>query len=327
MISIKELKKYISYILFIFGETANIIGLINTIVHRNGKLSILYTSLCLISMTILFLFSIKYKKPELFIRIIVMLVGIFYFPLIFYRTNSPTTFILNTFLIPVSYSITISKKRDFIIPTINLIIYDICIYFKLNVAHMYIFTIIYLYVLCVPSLFSILLTTYSVQLQLENKKYYNLANRDALTNLYNRNYLSQFYGKCDCIPIMSDIDFFKKINDVYGHIEGDRILKDLAQIFLKYKSENFKLFRYGGEEFIILSFLDESATINNLINLFKDVRLQLKTKDGTPVTISIGIGDKDIFDEKAIKRADANLYLSKNSGRNCISKNNNVIFK
>lgn len=326
MIDIKELKKYISYILFVFGETANIVGLVNTIIHQTGKLTILYTSLCLVSMTLLFLYSLKYKKSELFIRVIVILVGMFYFPLIFYRTNSPTTFILNTFLIPVSYSITISKKRDFIIPLINLIIYDICIYFKLNIAHMFIFTIIYLYILCVPSLFSMLLVKYSAQLQLENKKYYNLANKDALTNLYNRNYLSQFYRKCNCIPIMSDIDFFKKINDKYGHIEGDRILKDLAQIFLKYKSENFKLFRYGGEEFIILSFLDENTTIDTLIKLFKDVRSQLKIKDGTPVTISIGIGDRDIFDEKAIKRADANLYLSKNSGRNCISKNNSVIF-
>lgn len=327
MITVKDLKKYISYILFIFGESVNVVGLINALIHQNGKLSIIFTTACLVSMTLLFLVSLKWKKHEWFIQIIVMIVGILYFPLIFWRTKSPTTFILNTFLIPVSYAITVSKKRDFIIPLLNLIIYDVCIYFKLTISHLVIFTIIYLYVLFVPSLFSLLITDYSNQLRIENERVNNLANKDALTNLYNRTYLSQFYNKWICIPIMTDIDFFKKINDHYGHDEGDRILKNLAKIFLKYQEDKFKIFRYGGEEFIILSVLEEDLTFRKIIDIVNDVRQNLKTNDDKGVTISVGIGDRDNFDERAIKRADMNLYLSKNSGRNCVSKNNEIFYK
>lgn len=161
---------------------------------------------------------------------------------------------------------------------------------------------------------------------IENERVNNLANKDALTNLYNRTYLSQFYNKCICIPIMTDIDFFKKINDHYGHDEGDRILKNLAKIFLKYQEDKFKIFRYGGEEFIILSVLEDDLTFRKIIDIVNDVRQNLKTNDDKGVTISVGIGDRDNFDERAIKRADMNLYLSKNSGRNCVSKNNEVFY-
>lgn len=326
MLSVKELKKYVSYILFIFGESANVVGLVNALIYQNGIFSICFTSTCLVSMTLLFLTSLKWRKPELFIQIIVMMVGLLYFPLIFWNTESPTTFILNTFLIPVSYAIIISKPKDFIAPFVNLIVFDVCIFLKLSTSHMIIFTIIYLYVLGVPSLFSMLLTLYGRQLQIENKRVSNLANRDALTGLYNRTYLSQFYGKWVCIPLMTDIDLFKKINDKYGHDEGDRILKELAKIFKKYTNDRFKIFRYGGEEFIILSALDELATSEKAISIINDVREQLRTNDGQPVTISVGIGDKDIFGESAIKRADMNLYLSKENGRNRISRNNELYY-
>lgn len=326
MLTVKELKKYVSYILFIFGESANVIGFVNTLIYQNGIFSICFTFVCLVSMTLLFFASLKWRKPELFIKVIVMVVGLLYFPLIFWSTKSPTTFILNTFLIPVSYAITVNKLKDFIVPLVNLIVFDVCIFLKLATSHMIIFTIIYLYVLGVPSLFSMLLTLYSRQLQIENKRVSNLANKDALTGLYNRAYLSQFYGKWVGIALMTDVDFFKKINDKYGHDEGDRILKELARIFKKYASDKFKIFRYGGEEFIILSALDELATSEKAISIVNDVRKQLRTNDGQPVTISMGIGDKDTFGESSIKRADMNLYLSKENGRNKISRNNELFY-
>lgn len=327
MFTEKDLKRYISYILFGFGECANIVGLANSVIHHYGLLSKCFTGACLASMTLLFIITRRRKKPEIFIQLITTMVGILYFPLIFSRTLSPSTFVLNTFLIPVSYSITVKDWKSFIIPIINLIIFDIFVFTKLSMSHFITYTVIYLYVLIVPSLFSMVLSRYGRQLAKENERVNELANRDALTGLYNRTYLSQFYGKWICIAIMTDIDFFKKINDKYGHDEGDRILKELAKIFLKYKEEKFKIFRYGGEEFIILSALSEQETDEKIVSIVSNVRKSLRTIDNQKVTISVGVGYLETFSEGAIKVADTNLYLSKHNGRNCISKNGETFFK
>lgn len=323
-----KLKKYISYILFFFGETANIIGLYNAIKRGNGYYSIVFTSLCLISMTILFIISLKKKNPNLFINLIVFIVGVIYFPLIFFNTMKPQTFILNMFLVPSSYAISIKRKRDYILPILTLILYLVILPFRLSVDFVIIFGIIYIYTLCVPSLFAIMLNRYSEEITKENKKIIEIASRDELTGLYNRHELQKIIDLGDeWIPIMFDIDFFKKVNDNYGHDEGDKVLQRLAQIALRYAKSGFKIFRYGGEEFVILSKLSESSTFIRIKDFFDTVRRELKTTNGNNVTISVGIGDKSIITESAIKIADINLYLCKNEGRNCICGKNTVLYK
>lgn len=326
MLNLKEIKKRLSFVIFIFGEASNIVGLINAIIY-GVMLSTIFTAACGISMLFLLLISLKWKNPDIFIRAIVIMVGGIYFPIIFMQTATPTTFVYNVFIIPVSYAITINKKKDLIWPILNLVIYNIFFRLRLEIPPLLIFNIIYIYVLVVPAIFSLIISSYSKQLTIENERVSILANRDALTGLYNRTYLSQFYNNYTCTPIMTDIDFFKKINDTYGHDEGDKILKNLAEIFLKYKEEDFKIFRYGGEEFMIISNLEDDILSKRIIEIVEDVRKNLKTKDGNGVTISVGIGTKGIFNETAIKSADINLYLCKNSGRNCIFKDNELLYK
>lgn len=326
-LNLKTLKKYISYILFCCGEVANLFGLFISIEMKNGIGSIIVTSLCFLSMTIIFLISQKEEKPNVFITPIVMIVGIVYFPMIWIYTKSPNTFILNTFLIPVSYAININKRKDFIIPIVNLIIYIFCILVKMAYMYAIIYTVIYLYILIVPSLFSILLTSYTKQLSEEKDTLENQAERDELTGLYNRYMLQKFIDtQKTYIPIMLDIDHFKNINDTYGHGEGDKVLKRLSELLLRFEREDFKMFRYGGEEFLILSKLSEESTIKRTIEFVVTVRQSLKVTSGESVTVSVGIGEESILDSNAIKIADINLYLSKNEGRNCICKNNKKIF-
>lgn len=327
-LDLKTLKRYVSYLLFICGETSNVFGLYTAIRMQNGLFSIIFTSLCLVSMTLLFVFSNKKNDPDIFIKAIVIMVGVFYFPSIWINTKSPDTFILNTFLIPVSYAITTNRKRDFIIPILNLIIYDVCIIIKMPKIYCVIYTVIYLYTLLVPSLFSMLLTRYSLQLNKEKNVLESLAERDELTGLYNRYMLQRFINEREIwTPIMLDIDHFKSVNDTYGHDEGDKVLKRLSEILLRFSKEGFKVFRYGGEEFLIISKLSENSTDTRVIDFVNTVRRDLKTSTGVPITVSVGIGKKSLLDVNSIKVADINLYLCKNEGRNCVCKNNQILYK
>lgn len=327
-LTIKKLKRYISYILFICGEVTNLFGLYIAIKMQNGVGSIVATTLCLLSMTLIFIFSCKRDRPEIFLRTIVIIVGMFYFPTIWINTSSPNTFILNTFLIPVSYSISVTRKRDFVIPAINLLIYNLCILIKMNYIYCIIYTTIYSYILIVPSLFSMLLTKYGDQLSKEKSILESMAERDELTGLYNRYMLQRFMNEEEkWIPIMLDIDHFKNVNDTYGHDEGDKVLKRLAEILLRFAKDSFRVFRYGGEEFLIISKLSEESTDRRVIEFVDTVRRDLKISNNVPVTVSVGIGQKSLLNLNAIKVADVNLYLCKNEGRNCICKNNELMYR
>ncbi len=110
-----------------------------------------------------------------------------------------------------------------------------------------------------------------------------------------------------------DIDHFKKFNDTYGHDVGDKVLKIVSSTVKEHIRGNQDiLFRYGGEEFVIISMDD----LTGAITLAKKINsLEFK---GSPekITISIGIGSYK-QGEDVVKLADDNLYKAKEAGRNC----------
>jgi len=148
---------------------------------------------------------------------------------------------------------------------------------------------------------------------------------DQLTGLYNRNYLRKIientipYDKY--IIAMVDIDFFKKINDLYGHDVGDIVLKDIANIFNKISTKNNLIFRYGGEEFLLL--IEKSASKELLENLIDQIRHHTVEVSNKKIkyTISIGV-NRDLNRYKnftdMIKNADIALYNAKTNGRDQI---------
>ena len=121
--------------------------------------------------------------------------------------------------------------------------------------------------------------------------------------------------------LMFDIDHFKHINDTRGHAAGDAVLRSLAQIIAKTIRRSDVVFRYGGEEFVVLlAHTDEEGArvmaerVRILVAASKDLR-----KDACPgVTVSIGIGTLAANDDVAslCHRADTALYRAKNEGRN-----------
>ncbi len=162
---------------------------------------------------------------------------------------------------------------------------------------------------------------------------------DALTGLFNRayfvDYLVSQMSTLETFPlsapqrtmsvVMLDIDFFKKINDVYGHQAGDLVIRNVAEILRKTFRRTDVVARYGGEEFLaILPGTDGTGAIVAAEKL----RVQIENFNfefegiTIPVRISSGVAQIGIGTEtgdQAIARADAALYFSKQNGRNRVS--------
>jgi len=155
----------------------------------------------------------------------------------------------------------------------------------------------------------------------------NVAERDSLTQLYNRRKLNECLDKeierCkrDGMPmslLFIDIDFFKKINDTYGHDVGDLALRKIASALAKNLRDVDVLGRYGGEEFAIL--LPET-TETRAVQVAERIRQYIADLEIEPIgtcTISIGVASLQLSDsaDRLLKRADKALYLAKRKGRN-----------
>ena len=165
----------------------------------------------------------------------------------------------------------------------------------------------------------------------------NLALRDPLTKAFNRRALQSRFSKQTVIdePVcvaLIDIDFFKKVNDKYGHDAGDAVLTQLTDLFVEqFKEDN--VFRMGGEEFVVVINADQQAAYDLAKCLIKTVESHKFTyeKNCLKITISIGleelVTDSYVDLSKILKAADGYLYIAKNNGRNCTvcSINNSIL--
>lgn len=169
--------------------------------------------------------------------------------------------------------------------------------------------------------------------QLENDLR-NMAENDALTGLFNRRKMMSMLEQtvvpnCDkkILLAMFDVDFFKKVNDSYGHGAGDEVLRKIAQIL---KNQNFGLneysvCRWGGEEFLALCEYDCSK--NDVIEEFELIRKEIENFDifyeGKKINVTITIGvsfyKKEFSLDDFLKEVDTYLYNGKESGRNRVS--------
>lgn len=154
---------------------------------------------------------------------------------------------------------------------------------------------------------------------------------DRLTGVYNRNYLQEsenFINLNDYILATLDIDYFKTVNDTYGHDVGDKILTKTAQIMASaVRTKEDILIRYGGEEFIILAKInrnDNLSAINVIERIFKNIQeaeFYINNLEFIKITVSIGVNlvpHKSRSFSDAFKLADLALYNAKNKGRDNI---------
>ena len=155
------------------------------------------------------------------------------------------------------------------------------------------------------------------------------AEKDCLTGLYNRRFLTQHIdrklelGDAPSAVLMMDIDYFKSINDRYGHQNGDECLRVIAEEVKKcIEQRDGYAVRYGGEEFLIFF---ESITKEELRDLAEELRarveklkIELSTHTHISCTVSVGYSSaaKGLLYSEIINEADRNLYRAKENGRN-----------
>lgn len=178
-------------------------------------------------------------------------------------------------------------------------------------------------------------TLMSMALRFENSSFI-----DSLTDLYNRRFLWEYLNselesaKRDSYSIVCclfDLDYFKKINDEFGHSAGDEVLISFAQLAKSVTRPSDHLIRYGGEEFLAIF---TKIKIDDAVKLANRLRTKLEATRShgsvnKTITCSGGISywrpsDPLISAEKLVDQADRELYKAKKKGRNCIIVNNPV---
>lgn len=172
------------------------------------------------------------------------------------------------------------------------------------------------------------MTAVSLSVSQRRKQLQRLANRDHLTDLYNRRFFISFIHHQMSVALrekksftlaLADIDHFKTINDTYGHDVGDKVLQAVADCFKRYLAQHDVACRWGGEEFLI--YLPEndvsSATpvIEAIAAVIRDIGIENLT-----VTMSFGLVESDGSEalDTLLQRADALMYQAKSLGRDNI---------
>jgi diguanylate cyclase (GGDEF)-like protein/PAS domain S-box-containing protein len=161
----------------------------------------------------------------------------------------------------------------------------------------------------------------------DKKRIEQISQTDKLTQLYNRvklddtlKVLMNRYQRYDKIfsLILIDIDFFKRVNDTYGHNVGDSVLIELSNLLLKHSKEKDIVGRWGGEEFLIICKDRDITQASEFAQLLRKNIEACTFRVIKHQTVSIGVTETIDNDniETLIKRADENLYEAKASGRN-----------
>lgn len=161
----------------------------------------------------------------------------------------------------------------------------------------------------------------------KTEKLYELATRDGLTGVYNRAFYIESFNKKvheslrnnrPFSLILLDLDYFKQINDEYGHLTGDEVLKSIAILLKSQLRESDLICRWGGEEFSIL-LLDTDLKSASYVAEKLRTQIELLRVDGiVKLTSSFGVTQwrEDDTEESVFKRVDNSLYLAKLTGRN-----------
>ncbi len=214
--------------------------------------------------------------------------------------------------LPLKYE----TKMDYIllikIILVSILIFGVLVYWNRNVTYQ-----------------NKLLEDKQKEIEEKNKLLNKLANTDSLTQLYNRGKIEQLLEekilnslKGDEIfsICLLDVDFFKKINDTYGHQVGDKVLVELAKLLNTHTRKSDYIGRWGGEEFLIIF---PEATQKELPAIVENLRIKIKEfsfEELGNITVSIGSTTykKDDTIRSIIKRVDEALYDAKDNGRDCV---------
>ena len=170
-----------------------------------------------------------------------------------------------------------------------------------------------------------------IAIKSKNKQLENLSNEDGLTGLYNHRYLKEqaiieynrsFRYRTPLSLLMIDIDYFKSINDTYGHLFGDIVLKGVASTIKNSCRDTDIVSRYGGEEFVVIlphTSLESAQQVSE--KLLKNISSETYSKNEISISITVSIGISCFHEginsfEELLTESDNAMYQAKNGGRN-----------
>ena len=220
-------------------------------------------------------------------------------------------------------------------------------FFLLTLRHALVINFLFLLIILPTAFFQVeriefysILTTFIIlyifgyiltaRFEYQKKLLNQLASLDPLTNTLNKrsldNHISQIideyqrYSENSTLMIL-DLDFFKNINDTYGHNVGDQALVKFSNLLSTSIRSVDTIFRFGGEEFVVIS---KNTNLENAIKLAERIRKTIEEKlliEKTQLTVSIGVAELNKNDDSSswLNRADQALYNAKDSGRNKVS--------
>jgi len=162
--------------------------------------------------------------------------------------------------------------------------------------------------------------------QSKNDELSEISNRDSLTGVYNRRFLFEYIESLlkndladqKICALMMDLDYFKVVNDTYGHGIGDEVLRTFTQTVEMVLRDSDVLARYGGEEFVALLHSVNFTSAEIIAERIRKAVNAIKFENGLNLTVSIGLAMAEPGDsaERLINRADNRLYKAKQLGRN-----------
>lgn len=178
---------------------------------------------------------------------------------------------------------------------------------------------------------------YSIKDDLEfdfQQELYHKATRDALTGAFNKRYFMEIFykefsfhkrQKMPLSLIILDVDDFKRLNDTYGHVNGDIVLKSLASELMSCMRHEDVFARFGGEEFVaIFRFTPRETALtitNKLLELIRSLQFSTPTVEfTTSATFGVATLEEDNYEspEEMLMAADQKLYIGKSRGKNTV---------
>lgn len=333
-----DLRTKLFFVLAITGCVSNIAGFIANAAIFGFTVQTVICAVCAVIVITSSLFGFFSGRTYVATFIILMVLGFFEFPMLYISYGESTIVYM---LVAEIGIITFMKSIHRVIMGTAVFIVDIIAFIihytfpQLTVAadNMGTDTLISFII----SFFAILVAVAMVILQYErqtrqlsemSKELTHAVNTDPLTDISNRRYLMEYLekqladmGNRKCYAVLIDLDLFKTVNDTYGHVFGDRVLKAFADSVKENIGSGDLIARFGGEEFMILFDTDDTQTVITVMNKIRKSYAEFSDKEkGKEFTFSAGAAlyNRNSSITDIFTAADKRLYEAKAAGRNMI---------
>lgn len=173
---------------------------------------------------------------------------------------------------------------------------------------------------------SLLAASRMLEIHRLNQQLEHLLAHDQMTNLLSRSHFMRRMGEMNGTfrgsVLMLDIDLFKQVNDTYGHLVGDEVIRRVAKVIEEHVQQDGMAARYGGEEFVVClprhDLDDAMRRAEEIRQAVENQTMTVSTGKDLKCTISIGLGyaNGELPLAEVLRHADDALYLAKNQGRN-----------